>query len=107
MNNRLLGAHHGPDASRFKQTMSIKSVDGRFERRTRPQRKRTIRRRLQRLRHPHANVEVSFVTGGFAGSTWIANSGASTHTGNVDDGMMDVEDIDDPVKVGNRNQFDF
>jgi len=80
------------------------SVDGRFGRRTRAQRKRTIRRRLQRLRHPHADVEVAFVAGGFTGSTWIADSGASTHIGNVDEGMMDVEDINDTVKVGNGNQ---
>jgi len=44
------------------------------------------------------------VAGGFTGSTQIADSGASTHIGNVDDGMMDVEDVNDPVKVGNGNQ---
>jgi len=68
------------------------------------QRKRTIQWGLQHLRHPHADVEIAFVAGGFTGSTWIADSGASTHIGNVDDGMMDVEDVNDPVKVGNGNQ---
>ena len=40
----------------------------------------------------------------FSGSTWIADSGASTHIGNIDDGMIDVVDINEPVKVGNGNQ---
>ena len=92
--------------SSHSQQTCWKLVDGRLGRRTRAQRKRTIRRRLQRLRHPHADVEVAFVAGGFTGSTWIADSGASTHIGNVDDGMMDVEDINDPVKDGNGIKFD-
>jgi len=90
--------------SSHSQRTCWRSVDGRLGRRRRAQQKRTIRRRLQRLRHPHADVEVAFVAGGFTGSTWIADSGASTHIGNVDDGMMDVEDVNDPVKVGNGNQ---
>jgi hypothetical protein len=49
---------------------------------------------------------VAFVAGGneFTASTWIADSGASTHIGNVDEGLIDEVIINDPVKVGNGNQ---
>jgi hypothetical protein len=49
---------------------------------------------------------VAFVAGSneFTVSTWIADSGASTHIGNVDEGLIDKVIINDPVKVGNGNQ---
>jgi hypothetical protein len=49
---------------------------------------------------------VAFVAGGneFTASTWIAASSASTHIGNVDEGLIDKVIISDPVKVGNGNQ---
>ena len=34
-------------------------------------------------------------------NTWIADSGASTHMGNSDEGMTDVREIDSPVQIGN------
>ena len=34
---------------------------------------------------------------------WVADSGASTHMGNVDDGMTDVEEISEPINVSNGN----
>ena len=34
-------------------------------------------------------------------NTWIADSGASTHMGNSDEGMTDVKVIDSPVQIGN------
>ena len=40
----------------------------------------------------------------FSNATWIADSGASTHMGFVDDGMRDVQEIDEPIKVGNGNK---
>ena len=49
-------------------------------------------------------MEAAFISSDFTSSTWIADSGASTHIGNVDDGMIDVEDINEPIKVGNGNQ---
>ena len=41
----------------------------------------------------------------FTKSTWIADSGASTHMGNIDDGMVDVEEIDEGVKVGSGDRI--
>jgi hypothetical protein len=35
-------------------------------------------------------------------NTWIADSGASTHIGNSDEGMTDVKVIDSPVQLGNE-----
>ena len=32
---------------------------------------------------------------------WVADTGASTHMGNCDEGMFDTRDIDDDVRVGN------
>ena len=50
----------------------------------------------------HSQVECALPAGqGFTESTWVADGGASTHIGNIDDGMHDVECIDEPVKVGN------
>ena len=34
-------------------------------------------------------------------ATWIADSGASTHMGNDDEGMYDAKLINSPVKMGN------
>jgi hypothetical protein len=34
-------------------------------------------------------------------NTWLANSGASCHLTNSDDGMFDVQVISSPVKIGN------
>jgi hypothetical protein len=34
-------------------------------------------------------------------NTWIADSGASTHIGNSDEGMTDVKVIDSPIQIGN------
>ena len=45
-----------------------------------------------------------FVAGDFTGNTWICDSGASTHMGNTDVGMEDVEEIDEPIKVGNGDK---
>jgi len=55
--------YDGCTPSSHSQRTCWKSVDGRFGRRTRAQQRRTIRRRLQRLRHPHVDVEVAFVAG--------------------------------------------
>ena len=57
---------------------------------------------------------MAFVAGGFTGSTWIADSGASTHIGNVDDGLMlsrnktkmYKEEIEKP-KVDEHMKFDY
>ena len=48
-------------------------------------------------------MEYVFVAGDFNQNTWICDSGASTHMGNVCEGMTEVEEIDEPVKVGNGN----
>ena len=47
-------------------------------------------------------MESAFAAGGdgFNTSTWIADSGASTHMGNVDDGMRDEVAIDNPITIG-------
>ena len=46
-------------------------------------------------------MECAFIcSSDFTGSTWVADSGASTHVGNVDDGMFNVVEINDPVRVG-------
>ena len=37
----------------------------------------------------------------FTKDTWFADSAASTHMGNTDDGMFDYEDINEKVTVGN------
>ena len=47
---------------------------------------------------------VFLATEEFSNATWIADSGASTHMGFVDDGMRDVQEIDEPIKVGNGNK---
>ena len=50
--------------------------------------------------------ECAFVaTDTWTGNTWVADSGASTHIGNVDEGMYDVTEIDEPVKVSNGNRL--
>ncbi len=41
----------------------------------------------------------------WTGNTWVADSGASTHIGNVEEGMYDVTNIDEPVKVSNGNRL--
>ena len=38
---------------------------------------------------------------GFTPSTWLADTGASTHMMNTDEGMFDTEDIDEKVTIGN------
>ena len=43
-------------------------------------------------------------TGDFTKSTWIADSGASCHMGNIDDCMLEVKEIDEPIKVGNGSK---
>ena len=68
-------------------------------------RKRVIRRRIQRLKHPQVpGCEYAFAVGEFGDTIWIADSGASTHMGNVDDGMVEVQEINEPIKVGNGNK---
>jgi Reverse transcriptase (RNA-dependent DNA polymerase) len=37
----------------------------------------------------------------FGRDTWLADSGASCHMGNTDDGMFDVKAIDEPITMGN------
>ena len=37
----------------------------------------------------------------FSRDTWLADSGASCHMGNSDDGMFDATVIDEPITLGN------
>jgi hypothetical protein len=37
----------------------------------------------------------------FTRDTWLADSGASCHMGNSDEGMFDITSIDEPITLGN------
>ena len=37
----------------------------------------------------------------FTLDTWLADSGGSCHMGNSDDGMYDIQVIDEPITLGN------
>jgi len=66
-----------------------------------------MRRKLNRIKYPfgeEAEVILAAADGEFGPATWIADSGASTHMGNIDEGMMDVVEINEPIKVGNGNK---
>ena len=41
----------------------------------------------------------------FGRDTWIADSGASTHLGNSEEGMFDVEEIKEPVTIGDGTKL--
>ena len=43
-------------------------------------------------------------TASFNGNTWIADSGASTHTGNVGESLIDETEIDEAIRVGYGNE---
>jgi hypothetical protein len=51
-----------------------------------------------------SGCEYAFAVGSFGDTIWIADSGASTHMGNVDDGLCEVTEINEPIKVGNGNK---
>ena len=50
-----------------------------------------------------ALVTTTFDT--FTRNTWLADSGASTHMGNCDKGMINVKYINAPVKIGNAKHL--
>ena len=55
----------------------------------------------ERLGMPKLEDEICMMAGySFNRDTWLADSGASTHMGNSDEGMYEIEEIDSPVTIG-------
>ena len=66
-------------------------------------RRRNKQKLLQRHRHAydHCLMADASKSSPYSRDSWLGDSGASTHMGNTDIGMYDVQDVNESITIGN------